>query len=72
MTRRGKTMDYTHHKDTARGQLMNTVKSDVFDWLDVSHKNLNEIELEDIKLEPLAQKNIYKTIAKMMSLERIS
>jgi len=63
-------MDYTHHKDAARGQLMNTVKSDVFDWLDVSHKNLNEIELEDIKLEPLAQKNIYKTIAKMMSLEK--
>ena len=49
---------------------MNTVKSDVFDWLEVSHKNLNEIELEDIKLEPLAQKNIYKTIAKMMSLEK--
>ena len=70
MTRRGKTMDYTHHNDAERGQLMNTVKSDVCDWLEVSHKNLNEIELEDIKLEPLTQKNIYKTIAKMMSLEK--
>ena len=48
---------------------MNTVKSDVFDWLEVSQKSLNEIELEDVRLEPLVQKNIYNTIAKMMSLE---
>ncbi len=70
MTRKGKTMDYAHHDDAQGRELMNTVKSDVVDWLEVSHKNLNEIELEDIKLEPLAQKNIYKTIAKMMSLEK--
>ena len=70
MTSRGKTVDHVHHNNAARRQRMNTVKSDVFDWLEVSHKNLNEIELEDIKLEPLAQKNIYKTIAKMMSLEK--
>ena len=63
-------MDYAHHNNAAKEQSMNTVRSDVFDWLEVSHKNLNEIELEDIKLEPLAQKNIYKTIAKMMSLEK--
>ena len=49
---------------------MDIVKSDVVDWLKISQKNLNEIELEDIKLEPSAQKNIYKTIAKMMSLEK--
>ena len=49
---------------------MNTVKSDVFDWVEVSQKSLNEIELEDVRLEPLVQKNIYNTIAKMMSLEK--
>ncbi len=49
---------------------MEMVKSDVVDWLKISQKNLNEIELEDVKLEPFIQKNIYKTIAKMMSLEK--
>ncbi len=49
---------------------MDIVKSDVFDWLKISQKNLNEIELEDVKLEAFAQKNIYKTIAKMMSIEK--
>jgi hypothetical protein len=70
MARREKTMDYTHHNDAVRRQLMNTVKSDVFDWLEVSHANLNEIELEDIKLERLTHKNIHKTVAEMMSLEK--
>lgn len=49
---------------------MDMVKSDVVDWLKISQNNLNEIELEDIKLEPSAQKNIHKAIAKMMSLEK--
>lgn len=49
---------------------MNTVESDAFDWLEASQSSLNEIELEDVKLEPFVQKNIYKTIAKMMSLEK--
>ena len=49
---------------------MENLRSDVFDWLDVEMGSLNEIELEDIKLEPVVQKNIYKTIAKMLSLEK--
>jgi len=49
---------------------METVRSDVFDWLKVSPNNLNEIELEDVRLEPFVQKNIYKTIAQMLSLEK--
>ena len=63
-------MGNAKHDIAPRKQPMHTVKSDVFDWLEISQKNLNEIELEDIKLEPLVQKNIYKTIAKMMSLEK--
>ena len=49
---------------------MDSIKSDVFDWLKTTQNTLNEIELEDIKLEPLVQQNIYKTIAKMFTLEK--
>ncbi len=49
---------------------MDTVKSDVLDWIKISQKNLNELELEDVRLEPLIQKNIYKTIAQMISFEK--
>jgi len=49
---------------------MDTLKSDVFEWLKLSQNRLNEIELEDIQLEPFVQKNIYKTIAQMLSLEK--
>ena len=49
---------------------MNTVRSDVFEWLKIRQTSLNEIELEDIKLEPFVQKNIYETIAQMLCLEK--
>ncbi len=49
---------------------MDTVRSDVVEWLKVTQNSLNEIELEDVQLEPFVQKNIYKTIAKMLSLEK--
>jgi len=49
---------------------MEPVRSDVIDWLKVRPDNLNEIELEDIRLEPFVQKNIYRTIAQMLSLEK--
>lgn len=49
---------------------MNMVRSDVFEWLKRHRTSLNEIELEDIKLEPFVQKNIYKTIAQMLCLEK--
>lgn len=37
---------------------MEPVKSDACEWLEINHNSLNEIDLEDIQLEPLAQKNI--------------
>jgi len=49
---------------------MDTVKSDLFEWLKISQNKLNEIELEDIHLEPFVQKNIYSTIAQMLSVEK--
>jgi hypothetical protein len=49
---------------------MEDVKSDVFEWLKIGPDTLNEIELEDIQLEPVVQKNIYKTIANMLCLEK--
>ena len=49
---------------------MENVRSDVFDWLKANQDTLNEIELEDIQLEPVVQKNIYRTIANMLSLEK--
>ncbi len=52
--------------DTAK---LDTVKSDVCDCLKINHNRVHEIELEDIQLEPVVQKNIYKTIAKMYSPE---
>ncbi len=51
---------------------MEDVRSDVFEWLKVSQDRLNEIELEDVQLEPVVQKNIYTTIAKMLSLDKPS
>ncbi len=48
---------------------MDTRKSDVCECLDLNQSRLHEIELEDIKLEPLIQQNIYKTIAKMFTPE---
>jgi len=49
---------------------MEDVRSDGFEWLKVSQDKLNEIELEDVQLEPVVQKNIYKTIANMLCLEK--
>ena len=40
---------------------MDTVKSGVLESLNVEQNSLNEIELEDVQLEPVVQKNIYKT-----------
>ena len=51
---------------------MEDVRSDVFEWLKVGQDRLNEIELEDIQLDAVVQKNIYKTIANMLSLEKPS
>ena len=49
---------------------MDNINPDVFEWLKVGQNGLNEIELEDVKLEPAIQKNVYKTIAQMLSLEK--
>ncbi len=48
---------------------MNSLKSDIIDRLMTDQNRLHEIELEDIQLEPVVQKNIYKTIARMFSPE---
>jgi len=60
------------HNSPPRRYSMENVRSDVFDWLKVGQDALNEIELEDIQLEPVVQKNIYKTIADMLCLEKPS
>jgi hypothetical protein len=60
----------TPHDSHPRRYYMEDVRSDVFEWLKINQDTLNEIELEDIHLEPVVQRNIYKTIAKMLSLEK--
>ena len=46
---------------------MDPVKAEVCDCLKLNRNRLHEIELEDIQLAPLVQKNIYKTIAQMFT-----
>ncbi len=46
---------------------MDSIKADVCESLKLNQNRLHEIELEDIQLAPLVQKNIYKTIAQIFT-----
>ena len=50
---------------------MNNIKSDIREWFDASQSRLNDIDLDDVKLEPLVQQTIYKTIAQMQSVSNL-
>jgi hypothetical protein len=55
---------------TARRRPMNQTKSNASEWIRLGQNDLHEIELEDIQLQPVVQKNIYKTITQMFLRER--
>ncbi len=50
---------------------MDNIKPNIREWLDVSQNRLNDIALEDVKLEASIKQTIHKAISQMQSLNNL-
>ena len=51
---------------------MNIIKEQISEWLNIEQAILNEIEIEDIKFEPFAEKKIDIEVSRILSMININ